>query len=413
MGLPDVSINILNGQLGRSEGTADGVAGLILSGPEVTTTVPAEDPEDPDVVVTVIGQSEPKQIFGTSDAKDLGIDAKYDTDNDTDAFRQISDFYKSAGEGAELWIMLLASTITMEDACDVSNDYASKLLNAAGGTIRILGVTRNPDGAYSPTITAGIDPDVIAAVSNAQSLAEAFAAGHMPVRIMIEGRDYQGDSGTLHNFAEGDDNRVAVIGAGLEAAAKSAAVGLALGRAAGDPVQRKISRVRSGDLGLTEAFLSDGSSVASVSDSALGQLHDKGLIVPRTFTGVNGYFFSGDQTATSSADDFSSFARGRVIDKATAIAYQVLVQEIDEEVSLNGNGQLPQVVVKSYKARVETAMNTQMVSQGEASSAELIIDASQNILATDELVATLSITPVGYSSNILVDLKFDNPITTD
>ena len=32
MGLPDVSINILNGQLGRTEGTADGVAGLVLTG---------------------------------------------------------------------------------------------------------------------------------------------------------------------------------------------------------------------------------------------------------------------------------------------------------------------------------------------------------------------------------------------
>lgn len=398
MGLPDVSINILNGQLGRSKGTADGVAGLILSGPAASG----------------LALEEAKQIFGTSDAEALGIDATYDTANSTDTFRQISDFYKSAGEGAELWIMLLASTITMEDACDVSNDYASKLLNAAGGTIRILGVTRNPDGAYSPTITAGIDPDVVAAVSNAQSLAEAFAAGHMPVRIMVEGRDYQGDPGTLHNFADGDDNRVAVIGVGLETGSKSAAVGLALGRAAGDPVQRKISRVRSGDLGLTEAFLSDGSSATSVSDSALGQLHDKGLIVPRTFTGLNGYFFSGDQTATSLADDFSSLARGRVIDKATTIAYQVLVQEIDEEVALNpADGKLPRVVVKSYKARVESAMNTQMVSQGEASSAELIIDADQDINTTNELNATLSIIPVGYSSNILVDLKFDNPITTN
>lgn len=398
MGLPDVSINILNGQLGRSKGTADGVAGLILSGPAASG----------------LALEEAKQIFGTSDAEGLGIDAAYDTANSTDAFRQISDFYKSAGEGAELWIMLLASTITMEDACDVSNDYASKLLNAAGGAIRILGVTRNPDGAYSPTITAGIDPDVVAAVSNAQSLAAAFAAGHMPVRVMVEGRDYQGDPGTLHNFADGDDNRVAVIGVGLKTGAKSAAVGLALGRAAGDPVQRKISRVRSGDLGLTEAFLSDGSSAASVSDSALGQLHDKGFIVPRTFTGLNGYFFSGDQTATTPADDFSSLARGRVIDKATTIAYQVLVQEIDEEVALNPvDGKLPRVVVKSYKARVESAMNTQMVSQGEASSAELIIDADQDVNATDELNATLSIIPVGYSSNILVDLKFDNPITTN
>ncbi|GAB5531350.1 MAG: hypothetical protein Roseis3KO_31270 [Roseivirga sp.] len=407
MGLPDVSINILNGQLGRTERTADGVAGLIMTGP-----APAS-----------LANDTPVQIFSLADAEALGITSAYDAD-DRKVHRQIADFYEMAGEGAELWVSIVPDATTMAAICTETNmtNSARKLLDAAGGSIRLLGVARTPDGVV--TASEGFDADVAAAVEKAQILAEKFASDHKPLRVVIEGRDYQGTASAVKDYTGGSDNRVAIVALGFEqwvdtnnsnalTASKAAAVGRALGAAAVLPVQRKISRVKNGDIGLLQAYLSNGTSLAGVSEAELDTLHDKGIIVPRTFTGVNGFFFSGDQTATSPADDFSSLARGRVIDKATTIAYQMLVQEIDDEVALTTEGKLPQVVVKSYKARVETAMNTQMISQGEASSAELIIDANQNISATDELRATLSIIPVGYSSNILVDLKFDNPITTN
>ncbi|MCE7990449.1 MAG: hypothetical protein HEP71_00660 [Roseivirga sp.] len=403
MGLPDVSINILNGQLGRTESTADDVAGLILTGP-----APASLTSDT-----------PTQIFSLADAEALGITSAYDT-NDRKVHRQIADFYEMAGEGAELWISIVPDTTTMESICTVSNlsNSAKKLLDAAGGTIRLLGVTRTPDGVV--TASGGFDEDVEDAVVKAQALAEAFALDRKPLRVMIEGRDYQGTPGAVKDYTQGTDNRVSVIALGFESwidtgngdavtPSKAAAVGRALGAAAALPVQRKISRVKNGDLGLTEAFLSNGKSLAEVPDSELATLHDSGYIVPRTFTGINGFFFSSDRTATSEADDFSSLARGRVIDKAQVIAYQVLAREIEDDIVLNAENQLPLVVMKSYKANVETAFNAQMVSQGEASSAELILDASQDILANDGIQATISIIPTGYSSSIQVDLKFDNP----
>lgn len=387
MGLPDVSINILNGQLGRTEGTADGVAGLVLTGTNTT--------EEPALLNT------PKQVFGTSDAAALGISTFA-------SYRHVEDFYRMAGEGAELWIMVVAEATTMTEICDITNttDSAKKLLDTANGKIRVLGITRNP--ATPASHTEGLDPDVQTAVVKAQELAEDFADVQAPVRVMVEGRDFKGVPADIPNFAGGTHNRVSVIGVGIAANSATAAVGLALGRVAGEPVQRKMSRVRSGDLGLTEAFLTNGKSLSEVSTSELSAIHDQGVIVPRSFSGVNGFFFSGDQTATSPADDFSSLARGRVIDKARTLAYQTLVQEIDDDLALT-EGQLPPVVIKSYKAKVETVLNSQMVTQGEASSAELIIDANQQILQADQLQATISIVPIGYASNILVDLKFDNP----
>lgn len=394
MGLPDVSVNILNGQLGRTEGTADGVAGLVVSG----------------AAASGLALDTPAQIFGTTDAQDLGINESFDSDNSTDAYRQIKDFYKMAGEGAELWIMIVAPATTMAQLCDKdrsSADAATTLLDAANGAIRMLGITRNPGSTGSHL--SGLDPDVEAAVINAQILADSYADAQKPVRVMVEGRELIGAFTGVVDFSDSDYNRVAVIGVGLGADSAAAAVGLALGRAASLPVQRKISRVRNGDLGLTEAFLTNGASIDTVSESDLGELHDKGIIVPRTFSGLNGFYFSGDQTATRTSDDFSSFARGRVIDKALVLSYQTLVQEIDDDIALAAGGQLPPVVIKSYKANVDSVFNAQMVSQGEASSAELIIDANQNILSSDQVTASVSIVPTGYSSTIQVDLKFDNP----
>lgn len=400
MGLPDVSINILNGQLGRTESTADDVAGLIMTGP-----APASLTSDT-----------PTQIFSLADAEALGITSAYDTD-DRKVHRQIADFYEMAGEGAELWISIVPDATTMAQICTVANatNSAKKLLEAANGAIRLLAVSRTPDGVV--TASDGFDADVAAAVTAAQTLAEAYAADHKPLRVIIEGRDYQGTVSAVKDYTNGTDNRVAIVAMGFEnwldgatlTASKAAAVGRALGAAAAQPVQRKISRVKNGDLGLSQAFLSDGTSLGDLQEADLSALHDKGIIVPRTFTGINGFFFSSDRTATGESDDFSSLARGRVIDKAQSIAYQVLSREIEDDITLNAQGQLPLVVMKSYKANVETAFNAQMVSQGEASSAELILDADQDILANDGIQATISIIPVGYSSNIQVDLKFDNP----
>lgn len=408
MGLPDVSINILNGQLGRTESTADGVSGLILTGVAVPTVPDPEDPELPPITKGVaVGVGTP--IFSVDDARYLGLNEAYDVTNSTHAFRHIVDFYEKAGDGAELWIMLVPATASMEDICNKlhANKYASTLLEAANGTIRLLGVTRDP--GVVPTHTIGLDPDVTAAAEKAQILAESFTDVQAPVRVLIEGRDFKGVPSDIHEFNKDSDNRVAVIGLGMEALSPTAALGMVLGMAAGLPVQRKISRVKNGDLGLTEAFLSNGVSVANTSVADITTLHDRGLIVPRTFNGINGFFLSGDHTATTTSDDFSSLARGRVIDKALTIAYQVLVQEIDDDLVLAEGGQLPPVVIQSYKSNVDNALNAQMVSVGEASSAELIIDPNQAILASDQVTASISIVPTGYASNIVVDLKFDNP----
>jgi hypothetical protein len=399
MALPKVQINIQNGALGIVPGTADGVAGLVMSGVAVATK---------------IALLEPKQIFSTDDAKALGLDAAYDTANSTKVWKHISDFYAQAGEGAELWIMLVVNTTLMADMCDKANDIAKKLLNAASGRIRLLGIHRIPDGAYEPTYDNELDDDVIDAVATLQALAEDFAAAYKPFRGVIEGRDFQGTVADLYDLRGDSANAVSVILANNEATT-GAAIGLVLGRLAKIPVQRNIGRVKDGNLGVSKAYLSDGeelvdstTGVVNYSDGELATAHDLGYIVMRKYQGKSGFYFADDPTAAPVSDDYGQIGRGRVIDKALVIAYTTYVDELLDEIEIDpATGQINPAVIKSYQGKIANAINTNMIN--EISGLTVTIDPAQNVLSTSKVKVKLAIVPVGYAKTIEVDLGFSNP----
>lgn len=392
MAFPKVDLQVQNGQIGSTDGTDDGVAALIGTGVEV---------------VGKIAINEPKQIFGVKDAEALGLNDAVNAE----MYSQIVDFYSMAGEGAELWILIQAEATLMASILDVNNANATALLDAAQGRIRILGITRKADGAYDPEYDDGIDPDVINAIAKAQELAEAYAAAYKPLRVIIGGRDYQGVIADLADLTERDDNRVAVLLAGKEADSLEACVGLALGRLAAVPVQRKLARVKDGDLGITEAFLTDGeTTIDELSEAQLEAIHDKGFITLRKYYGRNGYFFTDDPTATGADDDYNTISRGRVIDKAISLAYQTYVNELQDDVELDPvTGRLHAGVIKSYQAAVKKSIEQNMLANGEISSVTVVLDPLQDVITTNKIEVTVSILPKGYSSTIVVKLGFTNP----
>lgn len=392
MALPGVNINILNGQLGRVAASEDGVAGMIIGG----------------VAPSGLTLMMPKQIFTLQDAVDLGIDEAFDTSNSVEMYKQIKQFYDQAGKGQELWIMIVAQTTTFVDMLDKAGNIAPALLDAASGRIRLLGVTRVPDGAYTPTYTTGLDDDVTTAISNAQALANEKRTEYAPLRILIEGRDYQGVPGDLEDLTQRSDNAVMIM-LGSVSNTASAALGLALGRASGTPVQRNLGRVKDGDLGIDEAYLgSDLEETHSLAERSA--IHNKGYVFLRSYVGKAGYFFSDDVMATATTDDYANLARGRVIDKALRIAYITYVNELLDEVQIDPDtGQLEPSIMKSFQTSVESAIDGQMTQSGEIVAVEAEIDPAQNVLANDQIEIDLAVTPVGYAKTIIVNLGLFNP----
>lgn len=381
--LPNVKILIQNGQLGGLIAFAEGVSGIIGTGVAVSGK---------------IGLVDPRTVFNLDDAKAIGITL---VDNPA-MYRQVKEFYDIPGnKGQELNVMLLADTVKLSDMVDKTNTTGVvKLLDFAQGRIRLLTAYFKAPVGYVLVTTNGIDADVYTAITKGQALASDYADNIMPFRLMLEGREFTGSSTALTDLNSLTNNRVAVVIGGT-ANDKSCSVGLALGAAATLPVQRKISRVKNGGLPITAAYI--GTSTVEAY-SGVGAIHDKGFITIRKFPTLGGYFFNSDHTAAGATDDYSKFARGRVIDKAHVLTYGVYVQEVDDDVILIAAGKLDPGGITYLERKIEDQIKLAMVANKECSGVTAYIDPNQNVGSTDKLQVVLNLRSVGYLGNIEVKL---------
>lgn len=385
---PNITITLDQNALNQTVQTADGIAGMVLQGVAVVSTLDINTPY---------------AIYSLEDAEDLGIVQGGSNDF---AWTQIKGFYDEALAGAELFIMV--SDQTLPNMVDKDNEYAVKLLNYAEGTIRLLAIGVESDG--DETITNGLDANAHLAVAKANALAEQFSDEYKPLRVVVGGNVYSGTPADLVDYKDNTTNRVAMF-ISADDNSKTASVGKFLGRLAKSPVQRKPSRVLDGPVEeVVEAYLTDGETVED-SDSTLDAIHDKGYIFYRRHVGRAGYFYSSDVTLTADSDDYNSIARGRVIDKAYLITYDTLLNHLSDEVELESNGRIDSSIVKAWEGEVENAIFANMKDTGEStrpeiSGVEVTIDPTQNIASTNTLSVEVRIQPVGYADFIDVILGY-------
>lgn len=384
MALPKVKFNIARDGLGGLVNAGTKVPALIISGSTVAEVV-------------TIGQS--YQIFSLAEAEELLIDET----NNPFAHKHIAAFYGEAGAGTPLWVMLASDATTMtEMLTDVT--LAKKLIVDASGNIRMLGVLSETTGL----VENALDADVATAVAAAQALAEEFEEKYMPFRVLLSGTQFDGDVAGLVDYREANFNKVACLIANDDATAY-AAVGLALGRLAATPVQRKLSRVKNGPILNFEAFFTDGETIESKTDQ-WDAIDDKGYVFLRSFAGRSGYYFTNDKTLTAPTDDFRSLANGLVMDKALIIAYNVLVEELSDEVLIAENGSIHPAIIKNWQTRLETNIGQIMVDSGELSAVKANIAPEQNVLSTGKVDVNLQLLPVGYADFIEVNIGFTTQI---
>ena len=388
MALPKVLFNIAKDGLGRTTAIQK-TTGLIVTGVTVSGKVE-------------LGKS--YQIFSLKEAVALGIS---ETQNPF-AYKHIKAFYNQAPTGTPLWVMLVSDATTMTAMLDKDGVFAPTLIADARGAIRVLGVVKKATG--SETITAGLDTDVQTAVVKGQALAEHFEKKYMPFRVVVSGNRWNGQVADLTNFSENELNKVACFIANDDKE-KDAAIGLFLGKITKIPVQRKIHRVKDGNVLPLVAYFTDGTTIDSKSDQ-WDAIDDKGYIFFRTFVGRSGYYFSGDNMLTKTTDDFKSLSNGLVMDKAMLLSYGVLVEELSDEVLLSKDGSIHPAIIKSWHTKLESTLQSQMVSQGELSSVKIDIDPTQRVLQTGKVVIGIKLLPVGYADFIEVNIGFTTTITS-
>ena len=271
MALPNVTINLENGNLGRIAQSDDGVAGLILTGAAVSDK---------------LALNEVYLINSSRDIARLGITAE----NNPLAHKELTAFYTETGDGAELYLLVVSEATLLSQMCSIEEGSPlKKLITYAKGRIRLVGINRLPPDEYSADTTdTGIDKDAVTAATAAQSVGESFARKVMPFRCLIPAAGWDGKTDKLYKPREGSTNRVGFVMACDDQANKTAAIGQMLGRAARISVNQSLARVKSGAI-TAEGWLTNGKTPEEC-DAMLDLLDEAGYIIYRSKKlGVNPY----------------------------------------------------------------------------------------------------------------------------
>lgn len=406
MPLPGVSITLGSGGLGRVAATADGIAGLLLTGSAVSVDIKTKTETGETVTKTEIlfNLNEHYQFSSTKDLTAHGITAE----NNPLIDREVRSFYAQAGEGAELHLLAVSEATLLTTMVDSGAESPlSKLVEASAGRLKVIGVNRLIPEEYEVDNEQGIDADAIEAANKAQQAAESYAGKIMPFRIFLPAPKWKGSATMEFMPNKYSYNRVAMVLAS-EGKLKDqfpAAIGMVLGRAAKAEPQQDLGRVKFGVLAAS-GYFTDGSPFLDKQGDA-GTLNDAGFIFFMNYPGKNGCYLNGCPMACAATDDYATLNNGRVIDKAMRIAYDTYITEIMDNVKVGDDGKLPAGVCSSFESMIENAVASLM--DGQISSFSAYVDPNQNILSTSKLDIECSIVPLGVLKNINVLLSFTNP----
>jgi hypothetical protein len=365
--LPNVYIEIQGGALGAVPSTEDNVAGMIIMNTGIAS-----------YFNTFYSFEQVKQAIS-----DIPI-------------RQfIQLFYNESGDGKELNVYI--NNKDAESEVNFQSSIQEFFAHFNTKRIPLLAINVYGDQAILPPITS-----VIGVVQNMMNQYAAQIRGSLCV---LNNPDNY-NSGT--DFSTLGANRVAMSYVGGHYSQQLGEASTILGRLARIPVQRNIGRVKDGGVIIPSGKMNNGLPTEDYS-AEWDTLNNHKVIFYRTFTGKSGYFLNDDHTCTSDTDDFKSIANRRVIDKAYLLVYKTYIEEVNDEISINSDGTLSAVYIKSLQSKIENVINTAMTANGEISSVTCSIDPAQNVLATNRIEIDIRIVPVGYAKEITVRLGFTNP----
>lgn len=389
MAIANVNITLGNGALNRTSSGADGVAGMILTGKAVS------------------GKLELNRGYRLSSAADLVTLGITEAENPL-AYKEIVAFYTQCGDGAELYVVIVAEATTLSDMVAITAEAPiHKLIAAGSGRIRLMGINKIAPDSYEPNPTQGIDPDAVSAAEAIQSAGESYFAKMRPFRCLVPACGWDGTTESLFKPRSGSYNRALFVLAADKKIGEvySVSIGQVLGRAAAISVHQSVARVKDGAIA-AEGWLPDGSTP----DEAAGKwdlLDTAGYIFYRTFPGRNGVYLNDDAAAAPLSDDYANLRYGRVIDKAALIAYDTYLDEVQENIEIADDGTIPIGACRSYERALEKAILSQM--KEEVSGVTVTIDPAQDVLSAEAVDVMFSITPKGVTKQINVKMGFANP----
>ena len=315
-------------------------------------------------------------------------------DTEPIAYRHIKEFYAEVGGNQQLYLMLVANTMTM---AQMISSQVELLIKAGNGKIAYLGVFRNPQGGYSGGEDF-MDSDVAAAVTASKSLLTSLNAQQFFFRVLIEGRVLLGNEESEVIYAPNTAaNGFAGVVLGGSLNDGSASVGAALGRKVAYPAHIKIGKVANGPLQLQQVYIGT-KLLANVTN--LDALHGYGYISFTTYPNKAGFYFGIDNMA--STDDYRLLVLGAVVDACAKVAVAVFTDDLEGEVDTNPDGTILAKDAQHLEDRIKQQVNATLGDR--ISGFDAIVDRTVNIASLSTTKVQLKVQPKGYNSFINVEI---------
>lgn len=368
------------------------------------------------------------KLLRPSDAKAIGIDADYDATNKVRVFRHISEFYRRAGEGRALHIMLVSQETKPVDMVT----KAKVLAVEADGLISDIVFAYNPAEGYVETLVDGFDGDMRTAIPAFQEFAEWADEHDMPLHTIFEGRALADDLATaidlrglkvdeveLHavkvtgvfgqdwNYAESQD----AIGE------KFADVGTYLGVIASQAWNRNPGEVETQNLSdavrkiWTSGGLSNHKKYTEVFDS-LETLNDKGYVFPIKYQGLSGYWWNDGHVCAPIILDADGNMNQHMIyyshtmDESKRNLRRVFLPEVKKPVQLE-DGKLPKGMLGYYNAMGDSEFD-RLAGNGLLSEGKAYTDADSDLLIEKVLRIDFAVVPTGMVNEIKGTINLKN-----
>lgn len=387
------------GGLGRQQPTDDGVSGLVTQG------VAAGD----------LALNTSIELRSLRQLEALGVDADYDETNSADLHYHVSEFFRLNPAGV-LWLRVVPRTVTLTQMADKANAHARQLLIDAGGAIKQLALSLDSAAGYTPTITSGLDGDVVTAIPKAQALATEAFGQHRPVIVLLAGHGLATNLAgllDLRNLTGGEADLVSVVVGSdhtpLVGRPAVPAIGALLGTVSAAAVHENIGWLGKFNLAsdghLLAAGLCNGKPLVEVAD-ALEGLDSKGYLYVSQETGFDGFFWNDSHTCAKLDSDYAYIENTRTFNKAARALRRALLPNLKGPLKLNPNGTMAAGVVGELEAKGTTALKANLEQADEISACDVYVDPVQDVLATSLVEVQFSIVPIGTARHIRGTLGF-------
>lgn len=157
--------------------------------------------------------------------------------------------------------------------------------------------------------------------------------------------------------------------------------------------------------GLDEVAFAESTLLRDVAVSLRNQLDDYHYIFLRKHQGISGTFYNDSWTAIVATNDFTTIENVRTMDKAVRNIRTNTLSLLAGPIYFNDDGTISEDTIALFKNKSAKPL-VDMIAEGELSGQQVIINPTQNTLATSKIVIGVELLTVGVGRDIQFDIGF-------